>query len=1033
MTRSHRSAGRSHRPAVRAAALAVITSVVALAAPALANAAPLTSSASAGAPAAQPKPAGEPAIGVGGNLAAPAPRAAAATQSTDIDKGNAAALLGIVAGPELLILSDHDFVAAMYRAADDLDKPHPLEPEHQTVRGRAIDAIIAGSAAETTYIKTGMATANTEDQQLVTDRREQQRKEREAKAKAAAQIGLTVTDADLDKTVYDFVVLLDLKADDHKDTAVKTTARTALQGSADDQWQFLTVGIIAAHASDVQRLIDEDTSRTEAEKAEAKAREARVTAAYYALGQSITTDDPLAKLPDQNFVKQVVKLAPHDTEVYNAALEALLSSDPADWTAYVNTGAHDAWQLDLNNDLKKRDNENITAITEIRTRAAKSLVHPDLVVAADAALAGKPADRARFLTKGQYDHLVQTIRTDGPIDADSYVADSAGDAALNPWTPGAHPETAWKVEAGLSDPSCFSFESTTRPNYFLHWRKSQSLAPNHVGGGDRAVTGVDPTDGSDLFRQESTWCVHLSAAGAHNIVISPVSASDGWLYLAGTDDDPSLSRPAVWAVDTPAVQTPFDRRYNEDKNLQTALGKPTADPVFDANNAGYRTYEKGRLYLTYDGARPHVAVVYSGPLLDKLLAFAATELLQGRLDDQEARAGGGQLIKLYRPLEGRYLYVVWRADTGAHAVYGMVGKAWADAGEVTALGYPLDDEQAAGTGGARVSHFTTGSVYWIPGRGTEVVGSLLNAKYAQTGYDSGPLGFPFFPAVWSTDHSVLAQRFDHGGLYYGGSGTHAVYGPIYDEYVSFGEADGQLGHPDTDVTDTTDGKGKYVFFSRNASAIYWSPATGAHAVYGLIRQKWSDLGAEKSFLGFPTGDEQALPNGRRSTFAGGRVDFSADGGTVVAYATVPVPFPAIQIRGVQTGRCLQVSGVGNDAQLDNRGTELWDCVPGAPKEIWDVVNLGANKYTLKNRNSGKCLDLAGSSVNNAADINQYTCNGTPAQQWEFTTGPTGSVALRNVGSAKIVEAADNQTANGARVQQWADLVHPNQLWTVVGV
>jgi hypothetical protein len=279
----------------------------------------------------------------------------------------------------------------------------------------------------------------------------------------------------------------------------------------------------------------------------------------------------------------------------------------------------------------------------------------------------------------------------------------------------------------------------------------------------------------------------------------------------------------------------------------------------------------------------------------------------------------------------------------------------------------------------------------------------------------------------------VSQRFDHGGLYYGGNATHAVYGDaIYNEYLFFNEATGPLGSPDTDVTDTPDGKGKYVWFNRNASAIYWSPATGAHAVYGLIRQKWSDLGAEKSFLGFPTSDEQDLPKGRRSTFTGGRVDYSNDGGAVVAYATVPVAARAIQIRGVQSGRCAQVAGIGADAQQDNRGIELWDCVNGAPKEIWDVVDLGANKYTLKNRNSGKCLDLAGSSLNNGADINQYTCNGTPAQQWEFTTGP-GGLALRNVGSAKIVEAADNQTANATRVQQWADLVHPNQLWTVVGV
>ncbi|WP_425438631.1 LGFP repeat-containing protein, partial [Raineyella antarctica] len=38
-------------------------------------------------------------------------------------------------------------------------------------------------------------------------------------------------------------------------------------------------------------------------------------------------------------------------------------------------------------------------------------------------------------------------------------------------------------------------------------------------------------------------------------------------------------------------------------------------------------------------------------------------------------------------------------------------------------------------------------------------------------------------------------------------------------------------------------------------SIYWSPSTGAHYTTGGIRAKWSWMGWEKGFLGYPTVDE----------------------------------------------------------------------------------------------------------------------------------------------------------------------------------
>ena len=60
-------------------------------------------------------------------------------------------------------------------------------------------------------------------------------------------------------------------------------------------------------------------------------------------------------------------------------------------------------------------------------------------------------------------------------------------------------------------------------------------------------------------------------------------------------------------------------------------------------------------------------------------------------------------------------------------------------------------------------------------------------------------------------------------------------------------------------------------------SIYFSFGTGAHAIYGLIRDKWRSIGAETSYLGFPVTDEQAVPSkyskfgSRENKFEAGRV------------------------------------------------------------------------------------------------------------------------------------------------------------------
>ncbi len=97
-----------------------------------------------------------------------------------------------------------------------------------------------------------------------------------------------------------------------------------------------------------------------------------------------------------------------------------------------------------------------------------------------------------------------------------------------------------------------------------------------------------------------------------------------------------------------------------------------------------------------------------------------------------------------------------------------------------------------------------------------------------------------------------------------------MYGAIRGLWSRLGWEHSFLGYPLTDELTTPDGIGRYNHFQ--GGSIYWSPSTGAHCVYGAIRDKWAALGWERSWLGYPTSDEQPFSeNGRVSTFERGAI------------------------------------------------------------------------------------------------------------------------------------------------------------------
>ena len=110
------------------------------------------------------------------------------------------------------------------------------------------------------------------------------------------------------------------------------------------------------------------------------------------------------------------------------------------------------------------------------------------------------------------------------------------------------------------------------------------------------------------------------------------------------------------------------------------------------------------------------------------------------------------------------------------------------------------------------------------------------------------------------------------------------------KYSELGGQGGFLGRPVTNERPCPDKKGRYRHYQ--GGSIYWHPDTGAHEVHGAIRSKWSRMGWEKSFLGYPMWDETPRLDrvGRWQKFQGGYIHWHPDTGAREVHGAIMVRY-----------------------------------------------------------------------------------------------------------------------------------------------
>jgi hypothetical protein len=140
--------------------------------------------------------------------------------------------------------------------------------------------------------------------------------------------------------------------------------------------------------------------------------------------------------------------------------------------------------------------------------------------------------------------------------------------------------------------------------------------------------------------------------------------------------------------------------------------------------------------------------------------------------------------------------------------------------------------------------------------------TLIDDKYAILGGSGGFLGNPTDIERQTPNGLGTYRHYDHGSIYWHSAfpfEAFVVYGLIRQRWEQMGWERSPVGFPVSDEVDVGSGGGRWNLF--DFGAIVYHPAIGTFDVYGAIFRRWRALGGVVD-LGFPLTGESGTPDGR---------------------------------------------------------------------------------------------------------------------------------------------------------------------------
>jgi stage II sporulation protein D len=237
--------------------------------------------------------------------------------------------------------------------------------------------------------------------------------------------------------------------------------------------------------------------------------------------------------------------------------------------------------------------------------------------------------------------------------------------------------------------------------------------------------------------------------------------------------------------------SPIDAKHAALGGNAGFLGAPVG-PEGPVAGGRFRPYRGGSIYWTLQ----HGAYEVHGAIRDRygrtgwengVLGFPVTDELA--TPDRVGRFNHFQRGSIY-----------WTPGTGAYEVHGAIRDTWARLGsERSAVGYPLTDELTTPDRIGRYNHFQRGSIYWTPSTGAHEVRGAIRERWAAMGWETGPLGYPLTDELGTPDGRGRFNHFEGGSIYWTPvTGAHDVRGVIRQRWAQSGWETGRLGFPVSD-------------------------------------------------------------------------------------------------------------------------------------------------------------------------------------------------------------------------------------------
>lgn len=135
-----------------------------------------------------------------------------------------------------------------------------------------------------------------------------------------------------------------------------------------------------------------------------------------------------------------------------------------------------------------------------------------------------------------------------------------------------------------------------------------------------------------------------------------------------------------------------------------------------------------------------------------------------------------------------------------------------------------------------------------------------------------------------------------------------------------------------------------------------------------------------------------------------------------------------------TNQCLDVD---NNSSQSGANVQQWTDNPNVNNdaqrwklELIEVPIVSGGIYKLTHKGTNQCLDVSGGSIQQGANVHQYTSNDTDAQRWVITKEADGFYKLTHSGTNQCLDVDNNSSQPGANVQQWSDLGTDAQRWKI---